>query len=309
MDFKQLNTFVCIADAGSFTRAAQLCNIVQPALSKQMASLEEELGAALFIRSPQGASLTETGKLFYPHAQQLLKARQAALLAVTSSQENPTGTIQIGCINSLADSLGPLLIETINQHYPNITIDLLSDSAAKLYQSLLNASLDLAIVFKEVGIYNRQGECVHKQLLFDRSVLQHTLLFEEAVLFCSPQNSPASQDKQPLSPSALLQLPLLAPPTDHALSCCLDWFANSAKQQPEIVARTNSIEMIKTLITRNIGHALLPASALDEQIYSQPIEGYDIKRNIILCSSTQAPMQIGTQAVHDVIVKTLAGLG
>ena len=161
MDFKQLKSFICIADVGSFTRAAQLCNTVQPALSNQIASLEEELGAKLFVRSSQGTTLTESGHELYSHAQQLLKAKDEAVNAIKSSLDNPVGAVKLGCINSLSNTLGPDIIESVRQQQSNIDLNLLSDSGSKLYKALLDASLDMAILFKAICIGTPEAQHIH----------------------------------------------------------------------------------------------------------------------------------------------------
>ncbi|MBR7784395.1 LysR family transcriptional regulator, partial [Undibacterium luofuense] len=73
MELRQLRYFVAIVDHGSLSRAARVLHIVQPALTQQIQALEEELGAMLLHRSAQGMQATDAGKLFYEHAQAILK--------------------------------------------------------------------------------------------------------------------------------------------------------------------------------------------------------------------------------------------
>lgn len=308
MDFKQLKSFICIADVGSFTRAAQICNTVQPALSNQMASLEEELGTRLFVRTSQGATLTEAGRQLYSHAQQLLKAKDEAIDALKSSQQNPTGSVDIGCINSLSTILGPNIIESVYHQYPNIDLNLIAGSGNKLYKSLLDASIDMAILFKAISIYDTKGTLLHQENLFSSTALEYTELFEEPLFFCSHQNDENTQDAPigSLPLKALLHLPLLAPPAGHAISNIMQWLAGVGGQELSMVAQSNSIEVLKILISRNIGHALLPSSLLIDTPSSLPIvkhniEGYHIKRSVILCRSKQTERLVAAQAVSKVI--------
>lgn len=309
MDFKQLKSFICIADVGSFTRAAQLCNTVQPALSNQIASLEEELGAKLFVRSSQGTTLTESGHELYSHAQQLLKAKDEAVNAIKSSLDNPVGAVKLGCINSLSNTLGPDIIESVRQQQSNIDLNLLSDSGSKLYKALLDASLDMAILFKAICIYDDKGALLHKEELFASTVLEYTRLFEESLYFCSHQNGDEAKirdsiDTLPLK--TVLNLPLLMPPVGHAISNTMQWLATVGGQDPTIVAQSNSIEVFRTLISRNVGHALLPSSLVPDDapvanIVKRNIEGYRIKRSVILCSSKQTERLAAARAVRKII--------
>ncbi|WP_222272565.1 LysR family transcriptional regulator, partial [Rhizobium leguminosarum] len=73
MDIRRLKSFIVIVDSGSITRAADLLHIAQPALSQQLAALEEHFGHKLLIRSQQGVSMTDAGHAVYRHAQIILR--------------------------------------------------------------------------------------------------------------------------------------------------------------------------------------------------------------------------------------------
>ena len=321
MDFKQLNAFICVADTGSFTRAAQQCNIVQPALSKHIANLESELGIKLFVRSSQGAALSESGQLLYAHAQRLIKAKEAAVDAIQSSLSSPRGCIQVACIDSLSSYLGPGIIEWLSDRQPNITLSFLSGSGNVLYKALQDASIDLAVLFKDICIYDDDGTLVHKEELFTGTTLDCIELFEEALCFCSHQDVETAEEaaKGSLALETALNLPLLMCQPEHAISQCIAWLSTIVEQAPNIIARSNSIDVIKTLVGRNRGHALLPSSmvAVDKgnnrnnYIKQRTIEGYHIKRTIVLCSSSQADMSVSAHIAREAIeqyVKTIEGL-
>ena len=90
MDFRHLRYFVAVAEAGTFTRAAHRLYIAQPALSKQIHDLEDEIGTRLLVRSARGATLTASGAEFLEHARALLEAESSARTRMRGFAGAPT---------------------------------------------------------------------------------------------------------------------------------------------------------------------------------------------------------------------------
>src|SRR4051812_1767075 len=110
MELRQLRYFVAIVDHGSLSRAARVLHIAQPALTQQLQQLEQELGARLLHRSAQGMLSTDAGRVFYEHAQAILKQVSDAKSAVTQSTTRPSGTVALGLPQSISGALAlPLL--------------------------------------------------------------------------------------------------------------------------------------------------------------------------------------------------------
>src|SRR5437868_13135860 len=96
MELRQLKYFLAIADNGSLSKAAGRLFIAQSALSHQMAQLEKELGAKLLHRSATGVTLTESGHIFYEHAQAMLRQSVDARTAIRMAADSPVGTVVLG---------------------------------------------------------------------------------------------------------------------------------------------------------------------------------------------------------------------
>ena len=103
MDIKQLRTFVTILEVENLTKAAAMLNIVQPAVSRQIQMLEEELGVKLFNRSRHGMALTEDGKLLEPYARRILEEVETAKLELTANKGMIRGKVHIGVLSSISE--------------------------------------------------------------------------------------------------------------------------------------------------------------------------------------------------------------
>lgn len=120
MDIKQLRTLVAIADTGSVTRAAVLLNIVQPAVSRHIKLLEDDLGTPLFERSRNGMELTADGRTMLEYARRVLKEIEQAKAEIRPSSGEIGGIVTVGLLPSTSDLITSLLVRDIAAAYPGI---------------------------------------------------------------------------------------------------------------------------------------------------------------------------------------------
>ena len=100
MNLKQMKYFVTIADEGSISAAARVLHISQPPLSQQLHLLEEELRARLFVRGSRSVTLTDAGRLFYQHAQNILDLSERAVKDLQQFENENRGSLRIGMVSS-----------------------------------------------------------------------------------------------------------------------------------------------------------------------------------------------------------------
>jgi LysR family nitrogen assimilation transcriptional regulator len=149
MQFRQLRYYVKIVDAGSFSRAAALIHIAQPALSQQIAELECRLGVSLLQRSARGVRPTAVGEILYREASAILRQLEQLPGIVQSSNGVAQGTVSVG----LASLLGPALVggfvEACRSSLGKVNLKLSVSDSAVLRGKLSSQSLDLALVFED----------------------------------------------------------------------------------------------------------------------------------------------------------------
>src|SRR3954469_11053805 len=149
MELRQLRYFVSIVDHGSLSRAALVLHVAQPALTQQLRQLEEELGAQLLHRSAQGVLSTDAGKVFYEHAQAILKQVGDARSAVTQSTTRPSGSVTLGLPHSISGALALPLLLAVRERFPEITLQLTEELSGSLAEQLKAGRINLAVLFDD----------------------------------------------------------------------------------------------------------------------------------------------------------------
>lgn len=146
MEFQQLRYVSAIADTGSFSRAAERCQVAQPSLSQQVLKLEEDLGAKLFDRLGRSVRLTEAGRSFLPHARAILNQMEAARSSVADKRADVRGSVAAGVIPTIAPYLMPRCTAIFARRFPEATVRIVEATTPNLVDGLRGMSIDIAIL-------------------------------------------------------------------------------------------------------------------------------------------------------------------
>ena len=147
MDNKLLKSFIMLAQSKSYREAAEKLFITQPALSKQINLLEQELGLSLFDRDNHGAKLSEEGAMLYRNALVLFEQINHFLCVAKKIRTGKTGNLNIGYTSSFLNII-PEVVNAFNRQHPNINIKLTEMSSVKQEQELLKGRIDLGFMRK-----------------------------------------------------------------------------------------------------------------------------------------------------------------
>ena len=148
MEISQLRTILNVAELGSLTKAAERMRIAQPALSRQLRLLEDELGTRLFDRHGRGMVPTEAGRNVVRHAQQVMAELEEIRNVAVDSDAPLTGHVAIGMPPTVSDLLAVPLVRFINSHHPEATIRIVSAYSGFLLDWLHRGDIDVAILFE-----------------------------------------------------------------------------------------------------------------------------------------------------------------
>jgi DNA-binding transcriptional LysR family regulator len=165
MELRHLRYFVAVAEALNFTKAATRLHVAQPALSRQVSDLEEELGVDLLKRTSHGVWLTEEGKLFLAEARGLLKGADESIAKVRALARGEFGELQVGCLPPLDLHILPRALAEFQRTTPGVKVVLHDLGTDEICNELQNGTLHLALMiqptdesttgieFEEVGRY------------------------------------------------------------------------------------------------------------------------------------------------------------
>jgi LysR family hydrogen peroxide-inducible transcriptional activator len=146
MEFHQLRYICAIAETGSFSRAAERCQVAQPSLSQQVLKLEEDLGAKLFDRLGRSVRLTEAGRAFLPHARSILSQMETARSSVANKCADVRGSVAVGVIPTIAPYLMPRYTTAFAKKYREAKLRIVEETTPILVESLRDLSIDMAIL-------------------------------------------------------------------------------------------------------------------------------------------------------------------
>lgn len=158
IDFELYRIFYTVANNGNITKASEELNISQPAISKSIKHLEEQLGGKLFVRTKRGVNLTEEGKEFYKYIKQAIEYISNAENKFTDLINLESGCIKIGISTTLTKEFLLPYLEKFHEMYPKIDIQIMTYLTADLIPKLKNGLIDIIIFNQSVNSYGNDIE-------------------------------------------------------------------------------------------------------------------------------------------------------
>lgn len=297
MELRQLRYFVAIVDHGSLSRAALVLHVAQPALTQQLRQLEDELGVRLLHRSAQGVLSTDAGKIFYEHAQAILKQVADARSAVTQSAERPSGSVTLGLPHSISGALALPLLTAARATYPEITLQLTEELTGNLSEQLKSGRVNLAVLFDD-------GQLAQ---------FATTPLAEEQLRFICRADAAFAQGEQALTLERALETTMILPGLQHGVRPRIESVVRAAGLQLTNVIEINSIAILKSAILADMGATLLPSAPVLDELRRGTMRAHEvlepaISRTVVLCASKNIPLTNAASAISRLVQQVSTGL-
>jgi len=235
MDIRIMEYYLAVIREGNISAAAEALHVSQPALSRQIRDLEEELGVILFERGSRRIKLTEEGMILRRRAEEMVRLMQMTESEIRQAQKQLSGEIHIGAGESLAFHVLSRIAGAIHGEYPEVRFTVTSGDTKDLMEQLENGLVDVALIFTD----------------YDHSQYQGVRLPERDRLGVLMRRDCALAAKERVSPADLVDLPLIIPRAATALLS-----SDPAYDKLNIVTVYNLIYNASLFVEDGVGYAI-----------------------------------------------------
>ena len=297
MELKQIESFVRVAELGSFTKAAAALGMPQPLLSRHVRQLEVELHQNLLIRNGRGVSLTEAGTVMLEHGRGILHQVALAQEELGSVRGALAGKVSIGLPPSLSKLVTVPLTLAFRKALPQAQLSLGEGFSVVMVESLRAGRLDMAV------LYNPPPS----------PELEMTLLHEDALILIAGKKSTHSSVKlkPTMTLAGLAELPLILPSRPNAFRLLIETEMLRVNCKPQIALEIDGLNAILELVKEGLGYAVLPAYTLKNFANPQSFTTHRIERpklnsQLMLVWSSKRPMTSTHTAAQQIIQRVVS---
>ncbi|SFI14130.1 LysR substrate-binding domain-containing protein [Albimonas pacifica] len=250
MDIRALKYFVQIVEDGSLSRASRALHVAQPALSQQVAKLEDQVGRALLVRSTKGVTPTENGLALYHHARLLIRQMEQALMIAQAPDGAVKGVVTIGLPATTVASIGLPLVQRVRARFPGILLNVVEAMSGHIDQMIRQRQLDLAVLFSA-------------DLSSEFAV--SPLMVEELFVIVAADGDLVPPGRETLTIEEVSRFPLIMPTSVHGLRKRVAIEFESRALSMNVVAEIDSLSLLMNCVQEGIGATIKPMGAIMQQ--------------------------------------------
>lgn len=268
---EKLKTFYFVAKLKSFTKAAEVLALSQPAVSFQIKSLEEEYGTVLFERIGREVSLTEAGEILFQHVEKIINELEAIDLALKRYADPLKGTVRLGASILCSTYLIPPILGKFRSLYPSVSFKIRARYAQEILKLLLENEVDFGIMGEGSPI--------------DENIFDTSVLFQDELVFVTSKTQP--KERKTVNLKDLTSEKLIMPESHSALRKFIDRQFQACGLAVEPYIEVGNIEVVKKLVEQGFGSSILSYISVKEEVRDgklmvHRIEGLELRRNVIL---------------------------
>ena len=285
MDLRTLRYFTVVAQKRNITRAAEALAMSQPPLSLQMRSLEEELGAQLFVRGKRRLTLTAEGEQLLRRAHQILELAEKTQQEIKTMRSGMSGTVFLAMVEGRAPYLAAQWIAGFKEEYPMVRYNLWNGSSDDILDRLRRGLADLAIVAAP----------------YDHEHLDGFPVGIEPWVAIIPKNHPlAKLEGEEIPLNSLKEEPLIVPSRKSRIEAIRSWFGEIGAE-PNIVCEMSNYVDAVALAEQEVGISIFPQTTYTlnklvvSKIISQPIRQV---KYVLVWNKEQHPSGLIEEFIH-----------
>lgn len=264
MEILNLQTFISVSDARSFSRASEQLFITQPAVSKRISALEQELGVLLFDRIGKKVQLTEAGKALLPSAKKILAELEESRRAISNLSGKVSGNLKLGTSHHIGLHRLPPVLRAYTAKYPEVDLDIQFMDSEEACEGVIKGELELAIAtLPEQAQKNLATEIIWHDPLGIVVSREHTL---------SQAQNTALND--------VIQHPAILPSAGTFTRALLEQTPGLETSKLNIAMETNYLETIKMMVSIGLGWSVLPVSMMSDELKVLDVKNFTMERQL-----------------------------
>lgn len=294
MRLEHLRTFEAVVRLGTFTRAAQELYLAQPSLSRQIATLEADVGAVLLERGRHGAAPTEAGRTLLPIARRMLADAEAARRELDELAGLRRGRVHLGAPPTLCVSLAADVLAHFNSRHPGVELQVSEAGSVALLERLHQGEFDLAFVITRQDALEAEG------------VELIGLLTEELVVVASAARADPLPDRLTLAQVAAM--PQVAFHRSYDLRAATDAAFAARSLTPTIAVEGAEMDAVLRFVERGIGVAVVPAMVVVDRPglrHARLVEP-ELDRTVNLARRRGVRLSTASRRMQELVFETVA---
>ena len=264
MDTQQLLAFIAVAESGSFSQAADKLHLTQPAISKRIALLEQQLAAPLFDRISKRVALTEAGKVLLPRAKKLAWDLDDARVSIRNLTGKIGGRLPIAASHHVGLHRLPPVLKDYSRLYPEVAIDIAFLDSEQAYRQVSHGEIELAVVTLALAAVP--------------NIEAHALWTDKLMIMTSPDHPLTGRPRPELAD--LLNYPVILPGTNTFTRQLIEGLFQDKGLVLKVGMATNYLETIKMMVSIGMAWSILPEIMLDDSLRALPVEGIHPSRKL-----------------------------
>ncbi|WP_349616629.1 LysR family transcriptional regulator [Azotobacter salinestris] len=264
MDLASLNAFIAVAETGSFSEAGERLHLTQPAVSKRIAALEQQLQVRLFDRLGREVRLTEAGRALLPRAYRILSVLEDTRRALNNLNGDVSGRLTLATSHHIGLHRLPPLLRTFTRAYPQVALDIRFLDSEVAYEEILHGRAELAVITLAPET---------------AAPVRAVKVWDDPLDFVAAPEHPLARNAE-VSLADVACHPAVFPGGNTFTHHIVRRLFEREGLTPSIAMSTNYLETIKMMVSIGIAWSVLPCTMLDDQVKSLTLPGIRLSRQL-----------------------------
>lgn len=301
MEIRTLRYFLKVAELGSFSRAALDLRVAQPALSRQIQKLEEQLDVQLLYRTGRGVSLTHAGEMLRESGRKLVEQFDTALREVRASGGQMAGSAVIGLPPTVGRVLTIPLARQIREQFPDIQLRIVEGFSGHLLEWLYSGRIDVGVLYAEPNVPVMVAE---------------PLVVEDLMLIGRPDMLARALGDAPrdaITMAEVARLPLVVPSSPHSLRLRIERTAAECGLGLNVVLEVDALFSMTESVRQGLGFTILPGCAAQRDISDGALAALRIdepgmQQTLFVATASQRPAAVASRRLAQIVRDAVHGL-